>query len=591
MSLQKAYIFNDPSKYEFDEDAVEIADGVARLKLIEDENEYSQDFASDTDFDYDPDLVEFVGSVLRQRGQLPVGALMGITYNSDLDINWDFPGGDMTGTPVNGAVVSGGKLDCAGGGNRSVKYDLTSRIGVQSGCIRLRWTPDYNGTPTDSQTFFKIAESEGSGNSVIQLLHHSNGSLFFLVNDKDGANIYANSLLSFSATQGQEAVIEVSWDLSGGGKMYVFGNGFLLAELDGTFLRSACAFLEIGGSDAVSKSFFDDVITFGTNQHTANHDPSYTVPDAAYLESGVELPEFEHVGSGEFLQAMDFDTDETNAPRYSFQIGQSGIYLYWNESAWATSNGSFAQANTLATALANIQSLPIEGEKFLRVKVHFQTSNTLQEIDSLSISMRESTVYPTTLQQITPNERFQAGRLTSFAEDAEIPDDTVLRYILEIDSLKKYWNGVLWANSNGSLEKSNTRQEIEDNILQAIEAEAYVKVLILLKTDDNQVTPELTSATFNYDPDAGGDRGFCDSIFAFIGAESLTDEEFETIDVEEIGYNTETYLALKSILEGRENISDQVKRLNYFFLAKGVTLTTSSAVPLPQSQIFIGGGL
>lgn len=86
-------------------------------------------------------------------------------------------------------------------------------------------------------------------------------------------------------------------------------------------------------------------------------------------------------------------------------------------------------------------------------------------------------------------------------------------------------------------------------------------------------------------------RTFLDAILAFINAESLTDEEFESIELTEQVYTKEVYLALRTILEARELVSDQVKRLKLYFIAKGVDVSSTPTVPTAKSNIFIGSGL
>jgi hypothetical protein len=86
-------------------------------------------------------------------------------------------------------------------------------------------------------------------------------------------------------------------------------------------------------------------------------------------------------------------------------------------------------------------------------------------------------------------------------------------------------------------------------------------------------------------------REFLDSILEFIESESLTDEEFATVDDSlPADYTKEVYQALRTILEARENVSGQVKRLTEFFQAKGVDLSDPTT-PTPASNILIGGAL
>ncbi len=91
--------------------------------------------------------------------------------------------------------------------------------------------------------------------------------------------------------------------------------------------------------------------------------------------------------------------------------------------------------------------------------------------------------------------------------------------------------------------------------------------------------------------EANGARGFLDSVFAVINAESLTDAEFETITLETPAYDRDTYLALRTVLEARDGVSDQVKKLKLYFIAKGVDVNSTPTIPKANSNIFIGSGL
>lgn len=85
-------------------------------------------------------------------------------------------------------------------------------------------------------------------------------------------------------------------------------------------------------------------------------------------------------------------------------------------------------------------------------------------------------------------------------------------------------------------------------------------------------------------------RVFVNSIFSFIGSESLTDDEFESLSEDlEQEYTKELYEALKEILQARESVSGQLKRLKSYFIAKGVDLNAPAVTP--TSQIFIGARL
>jgi len=85
-------------------------------------------------------------------------------------------------------------------------------------------------------------------------------------------------------------------------------------------------------------------------------------------------------------------------------------------------------------------------------------------------------------------------------------------------------------------------------------------------------------------------RLFLNNILSFIGSESLTDAEFNSIGVSQEGYTRENYEALKSVLQNREGVSGQLKKLQNYFSAKGVDLT-NQPTRIPASEILIGGPL
>ena len=86
-------------------------------------------------------------------------------------------------------------------------------------------------------------------------------------------------------------------------------------------------------------------------------------------------------------------------------------------------------------------------------------------------------------------------------------------------------------------------------------------------------------------------RAFLNAILAFIGSVSLTDDEFDSLpEGLTQTYSKEVYEALKTIVQAREGVSGQLKKLKAYFLAKGVDLSSTPSRD-PNSQIFLGTGL
>lgn len=83
-------------------------------------------------------------------------------------------------------------------------------------------------------------------------------------------------------------------------------------------------------------------------------------------------------------------------------------------------------------------------------------------------------------------------------------------------------------------------------------------------------------------------RNFLDSILIFIGATSLTDDEFDTVTASLPLYNQSTYNDLSKILAEREAISDMQDKLLAFYKAKGFDV---SATDTGKSNILFGSPL
>lgn len=83
-------------------------------------------------------------------------------------------------------------------------------------------------------------------------------------------------------------------------------------------------------------------------------------------------------------------------------------------------------------------------------------------------------------------------------------------------------------------------------------------------------------------------RDFLDAILSFIGAASLTNDEFNSLDLSVQEYSVEVYEALHAILTAREQVSNLRDKLKYYFLAKGVNVTDATAA---TSKLFLGAVL
>jgi hypothetical protein len=107
-------------------------------------------------------------------------------------------------------------------------------------------------------------------------------------------------------------------------------------------------------------------------------------------------------------------------------------------------------------------------------------------------------------------------------------------------------------------------------------------------------------------------RQVLNRIFIFIGVETLSDDEYNSLTINLDSNSIETYQALLAILETRDSVSQSKDRLRYYFQAKnaaieepdedtfgddesnilvGSSLQDFIAVEDPSSEIFVGGAL
>lgn len=84
-------------------------------------------------------------------------------------------------------------------------------------------------------------------------------------------------------------------------------------------------------------------------------------------------------------------------------------------------------------------------------------------------------------------------------------------------------------------------------------------------------------------------RDFLNSIFAFIGTASLSDEEFDSLTIESYGYDQATYDALIGVLNSREAVSTMKDRLTAYFTARGASISQSTNTG--STQIWAGSPL
>ena len=499
MSITTKYDFNNSSNFTFDSSKIEFAGALARLKLQNLSADFTQDFASSAGFTFDAAKTEFVGGVCRQKDQRPSDATFGITYTADINGNWG--NGVLTGTGVS-ATVSGGKLNLKGGTQKYVTYDAVGNApNTQVGCIKLKYTPNYSGTPATNRYLFDLYTNPANDVNSLQIYHNAGtGNLYARLCDNAGNYIYNGTLGVWNPTAGTEYEFSFNFDFTTGAtRLFIAGTQFGTTIIQ-TGTRTTPSYLRIGAAHDLSNSDgeFNDVLVFSTVQHTSNYTQGYIVPETIYGLDVVTVPEMEYTGAGTLQELTSITTTESNSPRYTLQVGRSGNYLYWNGSAWVTSNNTYAQANTKADFIAHCASINILGNIYGQFRIYFIDSNSSQQnIDTLTASV-VGQQYDLTNPTIKTLASLDMDALISFVSTFSNAGSDAVKFVLEVDGVNKYWSSTAWVTSTGYAQ-SNTAAEINTNCDDLdIDLGATIRIVTYLHSATGVTTPTITDVTAVY---------------------------------------------------------------------------------------------
>ena len=503
------YPFTTASNYTIGS-GIGISNGKALLELQNNPGQsFSNNFDDDTGFTYDNTKSEFSGGVVQQKDTRPSDATLYASFSTDENSSW--ADGSTSNSLVGGAVWDSGRIDLTGGTGKRLNmpalgnFDNLGGSGSR-GCIRFTYMPNYNGAPTVGGHILELDTPTGNNNAIF-IRHYGGGAppdyISIDLRDSSGTSHWMyTSAKSF--TQGQEYVFELNFDFDGVSRFFFVG--VLEASLNTsswTRVNDTGTF-KWGGDSGTGDFYIKDIILFSEVQHTSEHagELPFSYNNTIYVENTVILPEMEYTGAGNLVTFDSLVTSETDAPKYTVQLGRSGNYVYWNGSAWVTSDGSYSQSTDVSTFSSNLASLSVSGESYLQFKVHFGDSNTQSNVDILTASLTGQ-IYPTDDPIIYPNTTFTGDQLLSYSMTATISGNDGIGHILAKNDVNYYYDTVneVWAVSDGTYAKSNTAVEIETNKASFL-SEGFGAVITpkwILHSDDGSTTPQLDLIEISYD--------------------------------------------------------------------------------------------
>lgn len=492
MSLSINYLFSSGTSYTYDSAKIEFTGSLARLKTVSAASSFTQAFTSDTGFTYDSTKAEFTGGLVRQKLFQDTNSSFFANYTST--INATYSSGSGTGTAFSGAAVSGGKL---------VLDDLTKYVTyvaagnadvlVQTGCVRLRYTPNFSGAPGSLRVLFTATGTSGNTVNYCAIYHQTNNTLRAQIYNSAGVTL-ADFTGAYTAVSGTEVEIELDFDVTvGANRLFLDGTQIGSTNTSTGSRTSAIGYFALGNDGLGTRvsGSFDNVQIFSTVQHTSNYTPATPY---IYRETAVTLPTFTHVGQA-ISAFTTFTTTDSGTPHYV--IGGK----YWNGSAWVVSDSSFAQSNTAATVNTNIATLTPSGLTLV-VKAVYENSETIQMSTDNLIVGYTGTAYATDNPTITANSTFSANDLNTFASTFNASGSDLVKFQMIANNQAKYWDGDSWENSDSTYAQSNTYSEITTNIetlLSGSGAGINVRFRIFLHSATGATTPDITEVEIDYD--------------------------------------------------------------------------------------------
>jgi len=511
MTITSILNYDTPASFTYDTDKIDLSSGKAKLKLEANPLNFTETFTTDTGFTYDNTKVEFVAGVMRQKlNPSDANAVSAINFDTK-DLTWG--GGVLTGTLGGDAAVSSNKVTFSGTATvNQIKWASSGNApGYNTGEIKFKLTPGYSGSPSPVQLIYGIDNGATDVNRLI-FWHAPDGDMHLRVYDNAGSQIVEIDT-PWSPTASTEYEIAINWDCTNGlYRVYVDGTLFL-SDLTGvnTGTRNSTGLTSVrfGTNNLESSASADfaiaDYVSYDAVKTTANYTPGYSIP-YAYQSSNADLPQDTYSGLGD-IQSYDSATcTVVGNPRFTVSVN-SGTHQYWTGSAWANSDGTYAQANDIGTINTNLPTLTVAGTTIDR-RVHFTDTYTQDSVDDYVFNYTAEDLYYVDNPTIIWANCISMNSLSEFFETAVKTGSDEVKYTVTYTNLtgfpvteERYWSGAAWVASDGTYAQASTAADIHANLTTLttlISGGVNLCIKAFLHSDSGSSTPELESLYFTY---------------------------------------------------------------------------------------------
>jgi hypothetical protein len=342
-------------------------------------------FIDSLGFTFDSSKIEFVGGTARLKNQRPENAVHYSPFSQNLNANW--ANGNKIGSAVGGAVIANGLLDLKGNTVKYIEYSGFSGAGVQAGCVRMKYKPNYSGNPASNKAIFGLHKTGSTTINTINLFHQSTGFRLMVYTSAGVLAFDSTAFGSWSCVAGTTYELEFNYDFtSGATRLFINGvqQGSTIANTltrnsETTNFRIGQTALGSYNSDAE----ISEVVVFSTVQHVANYTPGYTMPVADFI-TGEKIVVTSSLNTNEIFSVASTIVNETGTEYLKYTLKIDGVEKYHNGTAWVTSNG-YLQSNTISEINSNLETLEIIG--FAQLIIYFISVNgtATAEISEFSI--------------------------------------------------------------------------------------------------------------------------------------------------------------------------------------------------------------
>lgn len=326
--------------------------------------------ASDSGLTYSSSLIEFTEGSAKLKNQFASDVVWAATYATTINATYSKMGGSLTGTATGTATITSGKLVMTGGGAARIDYNPNNNWPIDNiAAVRAQFTPDYTGSPATAQRLFYSGTSTLGDTGRCDVVHLSNGNLALNVHDANGG-VTSLPYGAWSPTSGTEYEILAEMNYTTGDHR-IFVDGVKLGEdtLDTGSRHWGAAIMRVGvdfDETGVPDFKIRNLVIYNATQETADYTPGYTVPTTVYSLTDPTIKNTTQVSATAYV-SFDAGVTVSGSDLIKYQIEVGGTAKYWNGSAWANSDGTYAQSNTAADVNTNVPTLAAGSTRVIAV--------------------------------------------------------------------------------------------------------------------------------------------------------------------------------------------------------------------------------